>query len=182
MKLQAKRLIIIAAIILVILSIPLIAMQFTDQVNWELSDFLIMGAALFGIALVYELITWRSDKKLFRAAVGVALVGAFLLFWVNGAVGIIGNEGNPANLLFGAVFIVGLVGALLAKFRSKGLSNTMFAAAGVQMLVPVVALFIWSPANSSWSPGILGVFLLTAVFAVMFLVSGILFRKASLSS
>ena len=30
---------------------------------------------------------------------GVGLAGAFLLFWVNGAVGIIGNEGQPANLM-----------------------------------------------------------------------------------
>ena len=181
MKLQAKRLIIIGLIILILLSIPLIAMQFTTEVNWDLSDFLIMGAALFGIALVYELITWKSDKKLFRAAVGVALLGAFLLFWVNGAVGIIGNEGQPANLLFGAVFVVGLVGALISKFRSKGLSNTMFAAAAIQMLVPVVALVIWPPSEISWSPGLPGVFLLTGFFALLFLVSGLLFRKASMS-
>lgn len=181
MKLQAKRLIVIGLIILVLLSIPLIAMQFTDEVNWDLSDFLIMGAALFGIALIYELITWKSDKKLFRAGVGVALLGAFLLFWVNGAVGIIGNEGHPANLLFGAVFVVGLVGALVSKFRSKGMSNTMFIAAAVQMLVPLVALVIWSPNDTSWSPGVLGVFLLTGFFAVLFLVSGMLFRKASLT-
>ena len=181
MKLQAKRLIVISAIILVLLSIPLIAMQFTSEVNWDVSDFLIMGATLFGIALVYELIAWRSDKVLFRAGVGIALLGAFLLFWVNGSVGIIGSEGHPANLMFGAVFLVGLVGALLSNFRSRGLSRTLFSAAGVQMLVPVVALIIWPPSVMPWTPSIFGVFVLTAVFAALFLLSGLFFRKSSLS-
>ena len=167
------------AIIGGMLSIPLIAMQFTDEVNWEFSDFLIMGSILLAIGLSYELIARRSEKTVYRAAFGVGLLGAFLLFWVNGAVGIIGNEGQSANLLYGAVFVVGLTGALLSRFKAAGMARTLFAAATTQMLVPVIALLLWPPPETLWSPGVLGVFFLSSFFAILFVISALLFRKAA---
>lgn len=44
---QNQRSTLIYSIPFVILSIPLITMQFTKEVNWTLSDFLIMGILLF---------------------------------------------------------------------------------------------------------------------------------------
>ena len=180
MKSQKKRLIGIAIIIAIILSIPLIAMQFTNEVQWDLADFLIMGSMLAGVGLLYEFIARKSEKTAYRVAFGVGLLGAFLLLFVNGAVGIIGNEGQPANLLFGAVFVVGLVGSLIARFKAKGMALTLFTAAITQMLIPVIALLIWPPPGTSWAPGILGIFAMTAFFAILFVVSGLLFRRASL--
>ncbi|MBT8256985.1 MAG: hypothetical protein KJO49_00825 [Bacteroidia bacterium] len=159
--------------------IPLLAMQFTDEVKWDFSDFVIMGTILFGLGAAYELIARKSDKLMYRAAFGVGLVGAFLLFWVNGAVGIIGNEGQDANLLYGAAFVVGLVGSIISRFKAAGMARTLFAAAAVQMLVPVVAYLIWPPPETSWSPSVFAVFLMTAFFAFLFLISGMLFRRAS---
>lgn len=179
MKFKTKRLIVWAAIIAVLLSIPLIAMQFTSEVNWDFTDFAIMGAILFGIGFAYELIASRSVNTQYRTAFGVGLLGAFLLFWVNGAVGIIGNEGQPANLLYGVVFVVGLVGALLARFKAHGMATTLFVAAAVQILIPGVAYIIWPPPDTSWSPSLPGIFLLSAFFAMIFLISGVLFRKAA---
>ena len=181
MKNTTKRLGIWAIAIGILLLIPLAAMRFTNEVNWELSDFVIMGAALCTIGLLYELIARRSRKAVYRTAFGVGLLGAFLLFWVNGAVGIIGSEDQPANLLYGAVFVVGLIGSLFARFKAIGMSRTLFAAALVQMLVPVAAYFIWPPPVTSWSPGVPGVFLLSAFFALLFLISALLFRQASSS-
>jgi len=174
-----NRLIAWAVIVMLILMIPLVAMQFTDEVNWDASDFVIMGAVLYVIGMVYELIARRSDKTAYRTAFGVGIAGAFLLFWVNGAVGIIGNEGQPANLLYGAVFAVGLVGSFVSRFKAGGMAVTLFVAAIVQMLVPVVALIIWPPPDTSWSPSVAGVFVVTAFFAILFVVSGMLFRRAS---
>ena len=80
--------------------------------------------------------------------------------------------------MYGAVFVVGFIGSLIARFKPHGMSLTLFAAVLVQMLVPVTALIIWAPPNTSWAPSILGVFLLSAFFAYLFVVSAMLFRRA----
>lgn len=178
MILNIKRLLTWVVVIALVLSIPLIAMQFTSEVRWDIMDFVIMGGVLLGMGIVYELIARRSDKSVYRAAFAIGLLGAFLLFWVNASVGIIGNEGQFANLLFGAVFVVGFLGALISRFKAKGMAITLFVAAVVQMLVPVTAYIIWPPPETSWSPNVFGVFLMSGFFVLIFLVSGVLFRKA----
>ncbi len=181
MKILIKRLVVWIVVIAFILMIPLLTMQFTNEIHWDLFDFIIMGTVLFGIGITYELVARKSKRTVYRVAFGTGLVGAFLLFWVNGAVGIIGNEGQDANLLYGAVFIVGFAGAIVARFKPKGMSITLFIAASTQMLVPVIALFIWPPHSISWSPSVVGVFLLSGFFAFLFLVSALLFRQAASS-
>lgn len=163
-----------------ILMIPLIAMQFTDEVKWTLFDFVFAGALLLGTGFAYEFVSRKANHITYRAAVGMAVMTALLLVWVNGAVGIIGDEGNPANLLYAGVLAVGFFGALLARFRPLGMSRTLIAMAVVQMLVPVAALVIWNPQIDSWgAPGLLGVFILNAFFAGLFIGSAILFRQAN---
>jgi hypothetical protein len=44
-------------------------------------------------------------------------VAAFILIWMNLAVGIIGSEDNPANLMYGGVLAVAIVGAFMVRFR-----------------------------------------------------------------
>jgi len=128
---------------------------------------------------MYELIlALRKRNPRYRLAFGVGLVAAFLLFWVNGAVGMIGNEDQPANLLYGAVFAVGLLGALLARFQPRGMARTLFAAALVQLFVPIIALLVW-PQLSWGAAGMVGVFGFNAFFAMLFVVSALLFRRAS---
>ena len=179
MHFQKKRLIRWAVFIIAVLLIPLIAMQFTNEVNWGVMDFVIMGGVLSLLGLTYEVIAQRADKTVYRVAFGIGLLGAFLLFWVNGAVGIIGNEGQDANLLYAAVFAVGLIGALISRFRPKGMSVTLYIAALVTMLVPTIALFIWPPSDISWSPGVVQVFLMSAFFSGIFAISGMLFDQAA---
>ena len=171
-----------AAAIALILLVPLAAMQFTEEINWSLFDFGLIGALLFGLGFVYELVTIRARKSKYRAAFGLGLGAAFLLVWVNGAVGLIGHEGNPANLMYGAVFAVGLVGSLFARFKPRGMAYTLFATALTQMLVPVIALIIWPPVVVSWGAlGVFGVFVLNAFFAILFVASALLFRRASVA-
>ena len=160
-----------------ILMVPLVAMQFTSEVNWDLFDFAFMGTLIFGTGLVYQLIARKAGTVAYRAAVGVALTAAFLLVWINGAVGIIGNEGNPANLMYFAVLAVGLIGAFIARLEPRGMARALFATALVQMLVPVIALLILkSPFGAA---GVVGVFGLNGFFAMLFVGSGLLFRRAS---
>ncbi|MCB0658323.1 MAG: hypothetical protein KDC57_19400 [Saprospiraceae bacterium] len=57
------------------------------------------------------------------------------------------------------------------------MANTLFAAAAVQLIVPLVAWMIWP--DLSWgNAGMAGVLVLNAFFAVLFLVSGMLFRQS----
>ena len=104
-------------------------MQFTEEVNWDLFDFAYMGALLFGTGLAYELIVRKAENiPGYRAAVGVAVVAAFLLVWVNAAVGIIGDgEEDLANAMYvGGGLAVGIMGAISVqivgtRFRSARL-------------------------------------------------------------
>lgn len=178
-----KRLIVWAFAVVLILAIPAVMMVLgVEGWKWDASDLVIMGGVMFGLGLAYELVARRWEKAAYRVAFGVGLATAFLLFWVNGAVGIIGSEDNPANLMYGAVFVVGLIGSLMSRLKPRGMASTLFAVAIVQMLVPVAVLFIW-PAQASWSePGVLGVFAINAFFAVLFVVSAWLFRRSEAPS
>ena len=161
-----------------ILMVPLVAMQFTDEVNWSLPDFIVMGILLLGTGLTYVLISKISDSMAYRTAVGVAVVAGLLLIWVNLAVGIIGSEDNPANLMYIGVLAVGIIGAGIARLRPRGMTRTLFATALAQMLIPVTALIIWRPSLEE-TPGIVGVFILNAFFAALFVISALLFRRAA---
>ena len=163
-----------------ILMIPLVAMQFTNEVNWKMGDFIVMGFLLFGTGLTYVLISRISDSTAYRIAVGIAVVAGLMLIWVNLAVGVIGSEDNPANLLYAMVIVIGITGAGIARFRPRGMARALFATALAQALVPVIALIVWRPSLDE-APGIVGVFILNGFFVGLFVVSGLLFRRASAS-
>jgi uncharacterized membrane protein YfcA len=75
-----------------LLLIPLITMQFTDEVVWTSLDLIVAGTLLFGTGLTYKLITRKSSKIAYRVAIGFALLTGLFLIWANLAVGIIGSE------------------------------------------------------------------------------------------
>ena len=123
-----------------LLLLPLLAMQFTDGVVWTAFDFAVAWALLAGAGLTYRLATRRAGNIAYRAAVGVAVATALFLVWVDLAVGIIGSEDNPANLMYGGVLAVGIIGATIARLRPHGMTRALFATALAQMLVGVIAL------------------------------------------
>lgn len=100
-----------------LLLIPLTAMQFTDEVVWTPSDFMVAAALIFGTGVAYQLISRKSVTSSFKFAAGFALLTGFLLIWVNLAVGIIGSEDHPVNLWYFAVIAVGLIGAFLSRLQ-----------------------------------------------------------------
>ena len=61
---KGKRLIIIVLTAVILLLIPLIAMQFTDEVNWTLFDFVVMGILLLGTGLLCELVLRKMKKSM----------------------------------------------------------------------------------------------------------------------
>ena len=91
MNKKNRRLIGILSGIAVILLIPLIAMQFTEEVKWTLSDFLVMGFLLIGTGLLCELVIRMVRKTNWRIAFCFLLLLAFLIIWAELAVGIFGS-------------------------------------------------------------------------------------------
>ena len=88
---QYRRVIIITIISLTPLMIPLIGMQFSSEVTWTLSDFVVAWALLLGTTLGCDL-TLRKVKNLkHRIAICVALLALLLLIWAELAVGILGT-------------------------------------------------------------------------------------------
>ncbi len=85
---RRTRPLIILLAVLVLLLIPLIAMQFTDEVNWGSMDFLVMGALLSLVGLGIELVLRRVVRPRHRLLLVLAIVGLFLLVWAELAVGI----------------------------------------------------------------------------------------------
>lgn len=152
------------------LLLPWVAMRFTHEVAWNSTDFMIFGAMLCVACGSYELTTRMTGDRAYRAAVAVAVAAAFILAWINLAVGIIGSEDNPANLLFGGVLAVGIAGALLSRFRPSGMARTLIATALAQASTAVVALI------AGWSNEAV---ILPVCFVALWLTSAWLFRKAA---
>ena len=91
MTIQNKTIIHIALGTGLILLIPLLAMQFTDEVVWDLTDFIVAGVLLFSAGLAYELIAKKMSTTAYRVAVAIAIVIVFFLIWAELAVGIFGS-------------------------------------------------------------------------------------------
>lgn len=144
--------------------------------NWDAVDFAVFGAMLICVGAVYWLASRKSVKSSYRFGVGVALVAAFLLVWVNGAVGIIGDEGNDANMMFFAVLAVGIVGAFIARFKPIGMALALCATALAQVLVAMIAVFADLGATGPIWPR--DVLFLTGFFTVLWLLSARLFQFA----
>ena len=145
--------------------------------NWDATDFIVFCAMLTVAGLLVVLVLRRSSKVSYRTAAGLAILAAFLLVWVNGAVGIIGDEGNAANLMYAGVLAVALVGSAASRFRAQGMARAMFATAGAQALVGAIALAAGlGRSGPAWPTDVL---VLTAFFTLMWLGSALLFRKAA---
>lgn len=159
-----------------LLMVPMAAMQVTDQVAWNPGDFLVMGALVVGAGVLFELALWRTRDSAYRFAVGLGLGAAFLLVWVTGAVGIIGAAGDDADLMYGGVLAVGLVGTLFARFRPRGMAGVMLATAAAQAVVAAIALAVGPGAPATGPVELLG---LNGLFVALFVGSAWLFRKAA---
>ncbi len=171
-----KRLLPVLVIPTLILMLPLGAMLGrVEGWAWSAADFLAAWVLMAGVGMTYLLLTRRAAESAYRSATGLALLAAFLLIWINGAVGFIGSEDNPANLLYSGVLVVGLIGAVLARLEPRGMAWALAATASAQFLVPVLALIVWRPA---FSPGVVQVFVLNFVFVLLFLMAAGLFAKA----
>jgi len=72
----------------ILLALPLLAMEFSDEVVWERMDFGVAAVLLFGPSLLLELILSKLKNKGLRIALAVSLVLALLLIWLELTVGV----------------------------------------------------------------------------------------------
>jgi hypothetical protein len=150
---------------------PAIAGRATDEMAWDSADFILFGIMLAAACGAWEIAMRRTGSRAFAAGAIVAVGAALLLFLVNGAVGFIGNEDNPANLLFFGVVTLALGGAIIVRFRAEGMARTMAVTAGAQVLAGGLAV--------AMVPDVRGFLLGTAMFVPLWLVSSWLFARAA---
>lgn len=158
-----------------ILLVPLIAMQFNDDVNWTVSDFVFAGGMLVGAGVGYELAA-RLGGFAYQAGAVTALGAGVLTFWVTGAVGIIGSETNPGNLLYLAAIPIAIAGTVIARGRPGGMIWAMTVTALATAAAPMIAYAgVAQPTSDVMSPE---VFIATGFFTGLWALSAFFFSKA----
>jgi len=150
--------------------LPLVAMQLTSEMAWDGFDFLVWGTMLLVACGTYELVSRMSPNRAYRLGVGAAIVTGFLVFWANGAVGMVGDEDNAYNLLFLGAIAVGALLALAALFKPRGMARALFATAALHAGIALYALVSGVDALGST---------LALFFALPYLVSAALFQRAA---
>jgi peptidoglycan/LPS O-acetylase OafA/YrhL len=118
----------------------------------------------------------RTNSTVYRSAIGVALAAAFILVWLSLGVGIIGKDGDPANLMYFGVLAVGIIGAIIARLQPHGMARALFATALAQALVAAIALI--AGLGLPWS-GPAEILVLNGFFIALFAGSAWLFRRAA---
>lgn len=108
----------------------------------------------------------------------MALAAAFILIWINLAVGIIGDEGDFANLMYVGVLAAGIIRAIITRGQPPGMARTLSVMAFAQALVPVIALLFLKIAPISGPAGLI-ILVLNVSFIILFVGSALLFRRAS---
>lgn len=115
-----------------------------------------------------------SEKNAYRLAIGIAVISTLMLMWLSLGVGIIGRDGDPANMMYFGVVAVGIIGAIAARLRPSGMARTLYAMALAQALVAAIAVV--AGLGRPWS-GPLELLILNGFFIVLFCGSAWLFRR-----
>jgi hypothetical protein len=158
---------------LALLMVPLVASRVVEGWHWRAGSFVFVYVLFFGTGMAYALIARKMDAWSYKAGVGLALVAGFALGWSNMVQ--VADSGHPENLVYYSVLAVGVVGALLARLKARGLALTLFAMAAT---LAVIALLLPSGAPPDMA---LRMAIGHGVYVVLFTASGLMFRHASLA-
>lgn len=77
-----------------ILSIPFVALQFSNEVDWDITDFLVIGTLLTGMGLTFVFLARKIRNSTHRAFLALAILAITLYIWAELAVGIFTNWGS----------------------------------------------------------------------------------------
>ena len=162
----------------VLLATPAVMMaQAAEGWLWGPFDFAVAAVLLYGTTGLIDLAISKSGSLAYKLGVALAVLASFLLIWVNGAVGVIGSEDNPANLVFVVVILVALAGSALARFAARGMARAMLLAFALTTAIAAAApVFGW---GAEEPPGTTGLTMLIGGFALAWGLSAALFAKAA---
>jgi hypothetical protein len=156
---------------LALLLTPLVMMQISDQWHWTVGSFLLAGAVLAGLGLLYELAERFSGSRAYRAGVAVALLTSFLTVWTT----LVRDDGNGIG--FFLVIMAAVVGGFSAWFRPAGMARAMFGVAIMQALLGVA--IATAPSTASLPDGSFKALLFSGFFTALWLISATFFRTAT---
>ena len=94
----------------IILSLPLVAMQFTDEVVWTLWDFIAVGVLLTVIGVAIELAVKRAGSR--ALAIGIAGLGVLCGLW--------GRAGDAPGLVLIGLVLIASACAIGLRMRRTG--------------------------------------------------------------
>ncbi|WP_127021942.1 hypothetical protein [Rheinheimera mangrovi] len=152
--------------VLSVLLIPLVAMQFTTEVQWTGGDFLVAAILLCSTGLCIELAVKYGRNGAARAGWALVVLTSLLMTWLNLAVGIIGSENNPLNQIYFLVVVLVVLGSLWARFRPQAMSRVLWLTAAAQMGIELLIQLT----DSGAAP------VLNTAFALLWLLAAALLR------
>lgn len=147
---------------------PVVAMRLNEEIAWDPGDFLFLAILATIMGAVLESAARVSAQRAYLFGAGLALVTAALQLWINLAVGIVGSEEEPINLVYAGVVAVAVIGSALARLQPRGMAIAMIAAAVAQ-----VGAFIAVLAAGLGFTGPITIF-----FTALWLIAASLFARA----
>ena len=161
-----------AALMLLPITVQLVSGNF----GWTTGDFIFAAIILLVSCSLFDWVARKSPNFSYLAGGAAALAAGFGLLVVNGAVGLVGSEDENHNLLFLAVILVAILGAILARGRPVQMARAMAAAAVTHIVISTV-LLVRAGGVSDGDPmaEVVGL----SVFAAVWLASAGLFRNAA---
>jgi len=112
----------------------------------------------------------------YRLALGLALFTVLFLVWAVGALGIIGDGGEPDRMYVGVV-AVALIGFVIARFRARGMAMALVATAAAQAIVTVIAVVTGQQENPGAS--VREILMINAMYVVLWLSAAWLFQRST---
>ncbi len=168
---------------LALLSALILAAVFFSRAEGSPAD--AMALAVSGLIIVGAIVYAATNRHSapYRWAVALALVATFILFWMVGAVALLGPElgRNTADLIYFAVPTVAVLGAIAGRFRPDGMARAMLAAAIAVMVLPVIVVAGLTPLSPNTAGELFpyGLLLFHSPFAALYAGSAWLFRKSA---
>jgi hypothetical protein len=149
--------------------IPVILLRAAQGFEFDPGDLIFLAILLGLLFAAHEVLLRIPNRLAFHAGLAVAVLTGLGQIWVNLAVGIIGTEDDPANLIYAAVIVVAVLGSAIAAFRPAGLAVAMAFTAIVQASTFFVAL----AAGFGFTGPI------TIFFTCLWLIAAALFRRSA---
>ena len=154
-----------------LLALPALAMRFTGEVDWTASDFVFAALLLGFLGICVELAVRFAKGRAMLLGYLIAGLTAFLTFWSNAAVGIIGDENASVNVGFFAFVVIGFAAAALRRFRAPAMRRIATELAIGQYALGVIALFAMPGHAVEWG--------FLTVFAMFWLAAAWCFHRAA---